>query len=75
MENLSRKLDGLFLPPGVVWIGFDGNGRSIAASVECKKPSGRRDCVMNGCATVQKCKTPSDGILFGKHLADFEAAP
>ncbi len=69
---LERRL---LLPPGVVWVGFDENGKSVAASIERKKPSGRRHCVMEGCAVVVKCKTPPDGKLFGRMRDEFEAAP
>lgn len=67
--------DRTFLPQGLVWIGFDETGRSIAASVENMHPIRMPGRTMEGCASVRKCKVPSDGILFGKVVADFDVVP
>lgn len=67
--------DDIFLPEGYVWIGFDNTGRSIAASIEKRKPTTGRRSVFDGCVSVVKCKRPADGGLFGRRLADFEPVP
>ena len=54
----------LFLPEGILWVGFDDTGRSIAASIEKRKPTLGSRSVFAGCVAVVKVKRPDDGGVF-----------
>lgn len=63
--------DALFLPQGQVWLGFDETGRSIAASIEKRKPT-RGKSVMEGCVEVVLCRIPKGETCFGLQRSDVE---
>ena len=63
-------MDG-FLPDGLVWIGFDLSGVSVAASIEYRKPTGRKS-VMDGCDQVLLCRMRADRQVFGVSLHGFQ---
>lgn len=65
-------MSDLFLPKGEVWIGFDEGGMSIAASIEKRKPSSSKGSVMEGCATVKKCRLVDGETVFGRHVTTLE---
>lgn len=62
----------LFLPANQVWIGFDENGRSVAASIERRKPTLRKDSVMTGCAEVLLCRLTQGQTVFGLNRNEVE---
>jgi hypothetical protein len=62
-----------FLHDGQVWIGFDGNGKSVAASVGYRKPSTTSSkSLMKDCAIVLKCKYTHGDKVLGNCVSDFE---
>ena len=58
-------MSDIFLPANQVWLGFDADGRCIAASIERRKPSLRKGSVMDGCAEVLLCRFSSGQSVFG----------
>ena len=62
----------MLLPENEVWVGFNANGVSMAASIEKRKPTTSKMSIMNGCALVLKCKFVREEKIFARHVSTFE---
>ena len=66
-------MSGMFLPNNQVWLGFDDTGRSVAASIERRNPTLRKNSVMEGCTKVLLCHFTQGQTIFGLNCEEVEA--
>jgi hypothetical protein len=64
---------GMFLPEGLIWVGFDAEGFAVVASVERVKPRIAQTSrgIFYGCESLHLCDSPPQGELFGAHIDAF----
>lgn len=65
-------MSAIFLPDGYVWLGFDENGISVAASIEKCSPALQKRNVVDGCVEILLCKLKPGQSSFGLMRGEVE---
>ena len=64
----------MYLPTTLAWVGFDAEGKAVAASIERAKPVLAKTArgVFYGCQTIRLCRVLDDKGSFGRHMREFQ---
>ena len=65
---------GVLLTEGVMWIGFNADHISEAASITARQPGLGKGSVFEGCAFAAKCRVAKGDRVFGRHFSTFTLA-